>query len=400
MTTFEHCQRLAETVIRIRRDVHKHPELGYRETRTAAIAAQFLRDCGYQVQHPVARTGVVADLQRGGGPCVALRADMDALPIQETTDLSFASTNPGVMHACGHDAHTAMALGAAKVLSELLENGHVRVIIQPSEEHNYDDPEGYSGGKRMCVEGALEGVDAVLALHVHPWLPVGTIDLKAGPVLAAADMFDIDVYGESSHAGAAPHAGIDAVLAASSVVQHLHTIVSRHIAPEQTAVLSIGRIAGGTAPNIIADRVTLSGTMRSLDDHVHATLRKRIESVIHAACQVHGAHGQLRIQHHTPVVNNDARLCEMARTVAQSGFDRLYCDPPMMGGEDFGFIAQKVPSLFAFLGSAIAHDPSQSLPFLHHPQMQIDEQCLVYGMNFYVSCVLEWLKQGRHFESL
>jgi amidohydrolase len=383
-------QAIAADIIRIRREIHRHPELGYREELTSALIAGELAALGIPCRRGVARTGVVAEIGQGDGPTVALRADMDALPITEETGLPFASENTGVMHACGHDAHVAMLLGAARLLKEASFVGRVRLLFQPSEEDNEGDAEGFSGAKRMLMEGALEGVDAVLGLHQAPMLPTGVISLREGPVLAAADRLSFVVHGRSAHAGVNPEAGIDAVVIAAELVTLLQTVVSRNVGPNDQAVVSIGTIAGGSNYNVVADRVVLSGTTRALNDETYDRNIGRIESICRNLAAMHDTAIDFKVEHAVPVTRNDPRITAVAREAAAKIFPPpgIVGVPPMLGGEDFAYIAARIPSCFALLGTK---DPQQDATSLHHPRMLLDEAALPFGAAFLAQAAVDVL---------
>jgi amidohydrolase len=397
----DRARAIAERIVSWRRDFHAHPELGYRETRTAGVVAAELARMGWTVRAGVARTGVVAELGSQEGPIVALRADMDALPMQEAPGLPYASTVDGVMHACGHDAHVAMLLGAAALLAELESEegfaGTIRLLFQPSEENNYDDPDGLSGGPRMIAEGALEGVRAALGLHVMPDYPSGTIDVKDGPVMAAADFFSIDVMGRSAHAGVAPQEGVDAILAAAAVVQAANSIISRDLAPLDAGVLSICTIQGGTTPNAVADRVCLRGTVRSFDERTQARIHERLAQTL-AAAEAYGARAELSMTHGHNVTINDPGVARIIRRVGASlaGEANVTSRPPTMGGEDFSAIAKRVPSAFVLLGVGPSEEgDGENDRALHTPGMRLDESALPLGAALYASAALELLRDLR-----
>ncbi len=385
-------EAIADDIIATRRQLHRFPELGYREEKTSRLVCDRLRQLGISSRTGVARTGVVAEIAKGAGKTVALRADMDALPITEATGLPFSSENPGVMHACGHDAHVAMLLGAARLLQDTPFNGKVRLLFQPSEEDNAGDPDGYSGAKRMLLEGALEGVDLALGLHQAPMLPTGTISLRDGPVLAAADHFEIDIFGRAAHAGVNPEAGVDAIVIAAELVGHLQTIVSRRVGPNDQAVVSVGAINGGTNYNIIADRVTLSGTTRALNDQTYTRNIEQIERICRSLAQMHETRIDFKVVHGVPVTVNHPGVTAAARRAAAKIFPEtdIVAVPPLLGGEDFSYIAAQIPSCFALLGTRKPGGPPSSL---HHPQMLLDEAALPLGSAFLAQAALDLLRE-------
>ncbi len=355
-----------------RRDFHMHPELSFTEVRTSTIAGDHLESLGLTVRRGVGRTGLVAE--RGEGEiCVGVRADMDALPIREANRVEYASQNEGIMHACGHDAHTAMAMGAAELLATLELPGRVRFLFQPSEEAA--DEEGYSGAPRMVQDGAMEGVDSVIALHVHSSASVGNIQVAAGPVSAGVDSFRIRIGGQSAH-GAYPHRGVDPVHAASFVVQALHGIVARRINPFDPAVVTVGSICGGTADNVIAKEVVLSGTIRYLDDEVHSTIRRGLERAAKVA-EAFCCTSTLEIVEGSGPIQNDPAV---VAAIAEAATDLLGPDSVKpreegMGAEDFACFTDLAPGAMFRLGCRIEDDERKA----HSPTFDIDERCLPIG---------------------
>jgi amidohydrolase len=294
-----------------RRDIHAHPELGFEETRTSALVADTLRSLGCRVRTGVGRTGVVGDLGQGD-PVVAIRADMDALPLQEANDVPYVSQVPGVMHACGHDAHTAMLLGVATLLSRESFPGTVRFLFQPAEE--VSDNEGLSGAPRMVQDGAMEGVDAVLALHVDAFTETGAIAVESGPVSAGVDTLYATILGRGAH-GAAPHRGVDPIYLSAHVILALHGIVSRRLNPFDPAVISIGAIHGGHAENVIPERVEMMATIRYLQPEVQEILHSEIEQALGVARALGGDY-EHRIEIGGPPVVNDAAIVGLLRAVS------------------------------------------------------------------------------------
>jgi amidohydrolase len=271
----ERADALAPELVGLRRDFHRHPELAFQEHRTAGIVADFLQNLGYEVRTGVGRTGVTGDLENGDGPLVALRADMDALPIQEEGDHEYMSTVPGVMHACGHDVHTSGLLGAARLLAQdkaagRLPAGTLRLIFQPSEESA--DEEGKSGATRMMEDGAMEGVEAVAGLHVGAHLPSGQVFLKPGPIMAGSDDITVRIRGRSSHA-ALPHEGVDAIVLAAQGILAAQQAVSRRLSPMDHGVVTFGQVEGGVASNVVCEEVTLEGTLRYFTEDVRKRRR-------------------------------------------------------------------------------------------------------------------------------
>lgn len=373
----QRAQELRSELVALRRDLHQHPELGFQEHRTARLVATRLAELGLDVQTGVAKTGVVADLGRGR-PRIALRADMDALPIQEENDVSYASEVPGVMHACGHEVHVACLLGVAQLLADEVAvrglPGSVRFLFQPSEEGL--DEESLSGGMRMAAEGVMDGVDAVIALHVWADLPVGTIGVRNGLFTAYPDQFDLVIRGTAGH-GAFPHKGFDAITIAAQVLMALQTVVSRRVDPTRARVLSVGTIHGGTKENVMADQVTMTGTVRSLEPET----RQAIFTEMERACGVARALGgdfELKIQEgYIPVVN-DPQITNLARQVGREllGAENVLECEVEMGGEDFSYLSREAPGCFFYLGGAPVGQPK---PRHHHPEFDVDEDCLPIG---------------------
>ena len=349
-------------LVRLRRDFHRHPELGYQETRTAAIVAERLRELGYAVREGVAVTGVLGD-RDGRGRTLLVRADMDALPILERNDVEYRSENHGVMHACGHDGHTAIGMVAAARFARGDVAGRLRFAFQPAEE-------GGQGADRMIEEGALEGVDAALGLHVWNSMPVGLVGVTPGPAMAAVDDFTIEIRGSGGHA-AMPHQTDDPIVRAAAVVTNLQTIVSRRVSPFDTAVVSVTQISGGTAFNVIPDLVRLHGTVRTFLPHVREEVHRRIREVV-------GEHGTVEIRSVTRTLVNDEAMSELVREAAVSvvGEENVLLEERTMGGEDFAAFLERVPGCFFFVGS---RSDGGGAPH-HHPEFDIDERSLPLGL--------------------
>ncbi len=362
---------LKREIVRLRRAIHRHPELGFREVKTAALIAVTLESLGIKVQIGVAKTGVIGYLGEGG-PVVAIRADMDALPIQELTEVVYRSQLPGVMHACGHDAHVAMALGAAILLKETEVEGEVRFLFQPSEEHL--DEEGKSGAMRMVEEGAMEGVEAILALHVDSETESGIVKISPGPMAAAVDSFKATIVGRGCH-GAYPHRGVDPIFIAGQVILAIQGIVSRRIDPVKEAVISIGTIHGGTAENIIPEEVELTGTIRSFEQGVREQLRAELEKAFQVA-QAMGGDFRLAIEEGYPVMVNEERMAELIREVAIDllGEEKVLSKEPAMGAEDFSYFLAQAPGAMFRLGVK----KGEMRPG-HSPHFDLDEGALPIG---------------------
>ncbi len=366
-------EKLAPRLGEIRRHLHAHPELSGQEYQTSAYVARVLSSLGLQVQEGVGKTGVVADLRGGDEPRLAVRTDMDALPIQEGTNLEFSSRYPGVMHACGHDLHTTVGLGVAMVLAQLAPlPGPVRFLFQPAEEIA-------QGAAWMINDGAMEGVEGIFSLHCWPALPAGTIGIRYGGLTAAADDLEIVILGESGH-GARPHEAKDAIWVAAQVITTLQQAISRTHNPLRPVVITIGQIQGGRAGNIIADRVELRGTVRSLDPATRADLPAWLDQVVAGVCGAVGARYDLTYRAGVPTVHNDSRLTQLLESAARQtlGDDQVVVLPePSLGAEDFAYYLSHAPGAMFRLGVGFKDRPN---PPLHHPRFTVDETALVPGI--------------------
>jgi amidohydrolase len=377
---------LEAQLVQWRRDLHMHPELGFQEIRTSALVAEVLRSGGYRVQTGVGRTGVVAE--RGQGqPILAIRADMDALPIQEANDVAYASQSPGVMHGCGHDAHTAIALGVATLLSGEVFPGTIRFLFQPAEE--VADKEGFSGAPRMVEDGVMDGVAAVMALHVHAGLPVGEISLEAGPTSAGVDTFWVTISGQGAH-GAYPHKGLDPIHLSAHVILALHGIVSRRLDPFDPAVITVGSVHGGQASNVIPEAVELAGTIRYRDPAVQEKIHAEIEQAL-AVARVLGGEYELKIRTGPPPVMNDTELVALLREAAGDllGSEKVKLPEKGMGAEDFAVLAAMAPGVMFRLGCRIDGDERKA----HNPTFDLDERCLPIGVAILAEAALRYLRR-------
>ena len=366
---------LAARIIELRRTIHRHPELGFEEHETAALVERELDSLGIPHRR-VAKTGVVAHIVGAGpGRVAALRGDMDALPIGERSGVPFASELDGKMHACGHDAHTAMLLGAAHVLSRMREDlsGEVVLIFQPAEE-------GPGGALPMIEEGALDDpvVDAIAMLHVDTRLDVGTVGISPGGVSASADEFYVDVHGSGGHGGY-PHTAVDAIPASAAIVLALQNVVARETDPLASAVLTVGTIEGGYRNNVIADTVRLSGTLRAHDGAVRDELESRLRRIVGGVAAAYNVETDVRvIRGYPPVRNDDALARRFAQYVRERSSLRVEEPPATMGAEDFAYFAERVPGLLVRLG--VRSDAAGSNHPGHSPQFRIDEAALPLGI--------------------
>jgi len=390
-------QKHKTEIIRIRRFLHMNPELGNREFETANLITSKLLSFGLEVKSGIAKTGVTGLLRgEGKGLTIGLRADMDALPIQELNDISFKSLNPGIMHACGHDIHVAIALGTAQVLSALKEkiNGNIKFIFQPAEEGT---PPGETGGaKAMIQEGVLENppIQAILALHVWPE-NLGQVYFSPGPIMASADGFQIVIEGKSSHA-ARPHEGIDAIALSSLVIVSLQSIVSRAVDPTDPVVVTIGKIEGGTKANIIAEKVTIEGTIRTLSEANRKKIPRLIEDVVRGITQSFGASFVFKFNKGAPPLYNHPDLGSiLAPTLSQTlGKSNIQDIKPQMVAEDFSYFSQKIPGFYFFLGVKDPEKPSMAP--LHNPYFNPDERSIALGIKIMCHLLIDCLEHQRH----
>lgn len=363
-------------LVAIRRDLHAHPELSWQEHRTAAQVRAWLDRIGIAYRQGVAGTGIVADLPGGNGPLIALRADMDALPVQEETGVPFASTAPGVMHACGHDAHTTMLLGAAALLAADRElPSPVRLIFQPAEETG-------AGASAMLAEGVLDGVAMIFGGHVDRHFAAGSIAVTEGPVNASSDSFTIRITGRGGHA-ARPHETVDAVVVGSLLVMALQTIVSREVNPASPSVVTVGRFDAGSAHNVIAGQAVLEGSIRAQDATVRLALQRSVERIARSIGQLHGAQIEFAIGQGTPPLVNPPECTAIARRAAAAavGLERVTrMELASMGGEDFSYFLEQIPGCYVRFGTAT--EGVEQFP-AHSSKFNIDEQALAVGAAFF-----------------
>lgn len=381
-------QRIEAHLIGVRRDIHAHPELGFEEVRTAGVVASELARLGISHRTGIGKTGVVGLIEGGRpGKVLAIRADMDALPIQETSGLPFASTLPGLMHACGHDIHTTTLLGVAAVLKQMAPQlaGTVKLVFQPAEE-------GLGGMQAMIDDGVMTGpdIDMGLGFHNHPEMPVGTFGYTRGAGLAASDRFDIVVRGKSGHA-AYPHTAIDPLVAASILVSQLQTVVSREVRPTHPAVVTVGAIQGGTTYNIIPDSCLIKGTVRTLHPQARDVAEAAIKRLAAGMLEGMRVHCDVDYRRGTPCLMNDDRVLDpaIAAVRAQFGDDSVGAFDPSLGGEDFALMAERVPSFQLKIGSG---QPGRA-DKLHNSAYQPDEACIGMGVQA-LSCAAMALLAG------
>ena len=377
----EEIKNIKDEIYTIRRHFHRYPELSFKEFNTAETISEHLNNLGISHKKGVGKTGIVGEINFGPGPTIALRADMDALPIQEENNLDYKSLNDGVMHACGHDGHMAILLGAANALSKnsKLKKGTVRFIFQPAEE-------GLGGAKYMIEDGCLDKVDEIYGLHLWNYQLYGEVGIKDGPVMASADLFDIEVSGKGGH-GATPQGTIDAIVVASNLVTMLQTIVSRNTNPLESTVLSIGKIKGGHNFNIISDKVHMSGTTRAYTEENRKMIKQRMKEVIEGVSKSFGADIKLNYKDgYPPTVNHSSqveKVLEAASSVVAGGAKNPYLS---MGGEDFSYYLQNKPGCFFFVGSAPNENEILSTPH-HCSHFNIDERALLIGASVYVNLI-------------
>ena len=392
----ERAKGLHEQIRSWRREIHRYPELTFTEQRTASLVNATLADLGIPTETEVAKTGVVGHVKGGDGPVVGLRADMDALPITEINTTDFNSTRPGIMHACGHDAHTAMLLGAATILKQLADEQRlpcsIRLLFQPSEEAQ--DEEGKSGGMRMVEEGALQGLDAVFGLHVDASHNVGVVSTREGPMMAAADRFRVVIHGSGGHA-ARPQATVDPIVLSAHVINAIQHVVSRRLNPLEPGVITIGTINGGTVENVIPDTVTLTGTIRSFTPEARETLHKELEK----ACRIVeplGGSIEFEINWGYPPTSNSPEATAVAVDALSEllGEENVKLADQGMGAEDFSFMAQTAPGCFIRLG---VHDPAwgDRVYNVHRADFRMDEDALPIGAAALAAVALNWMNQKR-----
>jgi len=372
---------IEETLIAIRRQLHQHPELSHEEFETTASILGWLTEAGIRIVDYGLQTGVIAEVGGlHGGPIVAVRADIDALPIQEETGLPFASIIPGKMHACGHDFHTSSIIGTALLLKEREQElqGTVRFLFQPAEEKA-------KGAQKLIASGALEDVKAVFGMHNKPDLPVGTIGITGGPIMAAADGFVVEVEGRGSHA-AVPEAGLDPIVTAAHMITALQSIVSRSVSALDSAVVSVTRLHAGTAWNIISDKAVFDGTLRTFEEHVRTRVRERFDQVVNGVASAFATSAKVKWLEGPPAVINDQKWADQASVTAKAQGLTVVKPTPSPAGEDFAFYLKETEGLFVFFGTAGSQE-------WHHPAFDLDEKALPIAASFFASLAVDALSK-------
>lgn len=391
--TLTQLQALSDEFTALRRDIHQHPELGYQEFRTSELVAERLAAWGYQVTRGLGGTGVVGQLVRGksgsGSKRLGLRADMDALPIQEATGLPHASCHAGLMHACGHDGHTATLLAAAKHLAEQGDfDGTLNLIFQPAEE-------GLGGARKMMEDGLFEQFpcDAIFAMHNMPGFPRGKLLLREGATMASSENITITLEGQGGH-GAMPHVAIDPVVAGSAIVLGLQTIVARNVAPLQMSVITVGAFNAGQANNVIPQRATLELSVRSLDREVHQLLNRRIRELVEAQAQSYGCQASVEFRGGYPVLVNTKPETDFARQVALDlvGAENVELQTaPLTGSEDFAFMLEQLPGSYLFIGNGDQASGGHGACMVHNPNYDFDDGNIAIGAAFWVKLTERFL---------
>ncbi|MEG7967963.1 MULTISPECIES: M20 peptidase aminoacylase family protein [Bacillus cereus group] len=374
-------EQLTETLISIRRNLHEHPELSYEEFETTKAIKNWLEEKNITIIHSNLETGVIAEISgNSNGPLIAIRADIDALPIQEETNLPYASKIHGRMHACGHDFHTAAIIGAAYLLKEKESSlsGTVRFIFQPAEESS-------NGACKVIEAGHLHGVQAIFGMHNKPDLPVGTIGIKDGPLMAGVDRFEIEIHGVGTHA-AVPDAGVDPIVASSQIVMALQTIVSRNISSSHNAVVSVTNIHSGNMWNVIPEKATLEGTVRTFQNETREKIPALMKRIIQGVSDALGVKTEFRFYAGPPAVHNDTSLTNLSTQVAETMNLNIVSPTPSMAGEDFSFYQQEIPGSFVFMGTSGTHE-------WHHPAFTVDERALPISAEYFALLAERALKQ-------
>ncbi|PFF07963.1 hydrolase [Bacillus cereus] len=373
-------EQLTETLISIRRNLHEHPELSYEEFETTKAIKNWLEEKNITIINSNLETGVIAEISgNSNGPLIAIRADIDALPIQEETNLPYASKINGKMHACGHDFHTAAIIGTAYLLKEKESSlsGTVRFIFQPAEESS-------NGACKVIEAGHLHGVQAIFGMHNKPDLPVGTIGIKDGPLMAGVDRFEIEIHGVGTHA-AVPDAGVDPIVASSQIVMALQTIVSRNISSSHNVVVSVTNIHSGNTWNVIPEKATLEGTVRTFQTETREKIPALMKRIIQGVSDALGVKTEFRFYAGPPAVHNDTSLTNLSTQVAETMNLNIISPTPSMAGEDFSFYQQEIPGSFVFMGTSGTHE-------WHHPSFTVDERALPISAEYFALLAEKALK--------
>lgn len=385
-------ENLRDWIVSIRRHIHRYPELSFNEFRTSAFIQEKLEELDITPQIGIGTTGVCGILGEGTGPCVALRADMDALPILEETGLVFASEHQGIMHACGHDGHVAMLLGAAALLKRIPKlPGRVKLVFQPAEERG-------NGACRLVDEGVIDDVEAIFAGHIDTHFDTGVITVDDGIICAFADPFNIRITGRSGHA-ARPHEAADTIVAASSLVMMIQTLVSRGVDPNKAEVITIGSFQAGTVHNIIAGEALLKGTVRSTDEETRLKTMDGLKRVVQSVATMYGIEAELVFEEGLPAVINSRRTADIARRAAWqvTDIDNVISQGyPSLGGEDFAFYQQKIEGCMVRFGGA----PSTDAGVSHSTTFDFDERCLEIGASWLAAAAIQWLNQNDQVPGL
>lgn len=392
----EKAHAVQQKLIELRRRFHIHPELSNKETQTSALVREVLENARLEVRSGLAGTGLVG-LLRGTSPgkTLAMRADMDALPIQETKEVPYRSKIPRVMHACGHDVHMAAVLGAALVLSQCRGRieGNVKFIFQPAEEK-------VSGAQRMIAAGVLKDPDvsAILGFHVFPLLPTGAIGIKYGVMMASSDLFSIHIYGKTGHA-AKPHLSVDAILVSAMIINAVHHIISQRVDPIHPAVISIGMIRGGSAENIISDHVEMRGTIRAVTDEIRKTIARQIEDTTRGIAESMGGRYRFHLESGSPPLDNHPGITRLVEDSAAEifGADQVrYLEEPSMGGEDFSYYIEQVPGTYFRVGTG--NPEKDTCHYLHSDQFDVDEDAIVQAVKLLCWSTVRYLAASEDKE--
>ncbi len=373
-------EQLTDQLISIRRNLHENPELSYEEFKTTKAIKNWLEEKNITIINSSLETGVIAEISgNSNGPLIAIRADIDALPIQEETNLPYASKINGKMHACGHDFHTAAIIGAAYLLKEKESSlsGTVRFIFQPAEESS-------NGACKVIEAGHLHGVQAIFGMHNKPDLPVGTIGIKDGPLMAGVDRFEIEIHGVGTHA-AVPDAGVDPIVASSQIVMALQTIVSRNISSSHNVVVSVTNIHSGNTWNVIPEKATLEGTVRTFQTETREKIPALMKRIIQGVSDALGVKTEFRFYAGPPAVHNDTSLTNLSTQVAETMNLNIISPTPSMAGEDFSFYQQEIPGSFVFMGTSGTHE-------WHHPSFTVDERALPISAEYFALLAEKALK--------